>query len=192
MELSHPPLRLPACTPLVGTVFAAWDDLDRALDDLPESELLYRWEDGAGSNFAWTYVHCTELIDSWINLRLQGLVAHPFLQSGDFRAGGSGAAPDWSAVVIAVREIRQAAAAFLAPLAVADLARTVPYAGSVRGVREHGRLSIEHALLRIVAHHYLHIGEIEYKRRLRGYPVAGDFPGQLTQALQAERAVSTS
>ena len=172
---------------LVGAVFDAWDDLDRALDGLGPAEALLRWEDGTGSSFAWTLAHVTELVDSWINVRFQGLPAHPLIGQSQFRAGGSGVADAWPAVLAAVVAVRAQAADFLAPLAEESLAQAIPYAGSVRGVREHGRLPLRYALLRIVAHHYLHIGEIELKRRQLGRPTDGDFPGQIPATLNAER-----
>jgi hypothetical protein len=46
---------------------------------------------------------------------------------------------------------------------------------------------LRYALLRIIAHHYLHIGEIELKRRQSGQPIEGDIPGQLDVALRADR-----
>lgn len=175
---------------IVGTVFDAWGDLDRTLAGLSEAEALRRWEDGAGSSFAWTLAHVTELVDSWINVRFQGLPAHPLIGQPQFRAGGNGVATDWSAVVTAVAEVRTRATHFLAPLTEEALAQAIPYAGSVRGVREHGTLPLRYALLRIVAHHYLHIGEIEVKRRWVGHPTAGDFPGQLPATLRADRKAS--
>jgi hypothetical protein len=173
---------------VVGAVFDAWDDLDRALDGLGPAEALLRWEDGAGSSFAWTLAHVTELIDSWINVRFQGLPAHPLISLPPFRAGGDGVANDWPAVRTAVAEVRAHAAAYLAPLTEEALAQAIPYAGSVRGVREHGHLPLRYALLRIVAHHYLHIGEIELKRRQLARPTVGDFPGQLPATLTAGRS----
>ena len=83
--------------------------------------------------------------------------------------------------------MRARAGQFLAPLTDGDLTRVVSYAGSVRGVRQHGHLPLRYALLRIIAHHFLHIGEIELKRRLAGPPISGDFPGQLPATLAAER-----
>jgi hypothetical protein len=172
---------------LVGSVFDAWDDLDRALDGIDSAVALHRWEDGTGSSFAWTLVHATELVDSWINRRFQDLPAHQLIGQPQFRAGGSGIADDWPALLVAVQEVRGRAATFLAPLSEANLSRSIPYTGSVRGVHNHGRLPLGYALIRIVAHHYLHIGEIELKRRQSGLPVSGDFPGQLYATLDGER-----
>ncbi len=177
----------PAQTLLIGAVFDAWDDVDRALAGLEPAVLVERAEDGQGSSFAWTYAHVTELVDSWINGRFQGLPVQALIGQPQFRAGGSGVAEDWGTVVAAVREVRMQAAAFLAPLGEADLLREIPYTGSVRGVRAHGSLPLRYALLRIIAHHYLHIGEIELKRRQLGLPVVGDFPGQLPLTLAADR-----
>lgn len=95
-----------AQTMLVGAVFDAWADLDRALAGLGPTEALLRWEDGDGSSFAWTLAHVTELIDSWLNVRFQGLPAHPVISQSQFRAGGSGVADDWPTVLAAVDEVR--------------------------------------------------------------------------------------
>ena len=50
-----------ARTMLVGAVFDAWADFDRALAGLDAAEALGRAEDGAGSSFAWTLAH----VPSW-------------------------------------------------------------------------------------------------------------------------------
>jgi hypothetical protein len=181
------PGRPVAQSALVGAVFDAWDDLDRALDGIDPAAALRRWGGGNGSAFAWTLAHATELVDNWINRRFQDLPAHPLIGQPHFRAGGSGIADDWPALLAAVREVREQAAAFLAPLDEDGLSRSIPYSGSVRGVRNHGRLPLRYALIRIIAHHYLHIGEIELKRRESDTPVPGDFPGQLYATLDGER-----
>jgi hypothetical protein len=181
------PGRPVAQSALVGAVFDAWDDLDRALDGIDSAVALHRWEDGNGSSFAWTLAHATELVDSWINCRFQDLPAHQLIGQPQFRAGGSGIADDWPALLTAVQEVRERAATFLAPLNEVNLSRSIPYTGSVRGVRDHGRLPLRYALIRIIAHHYLHIGEIELNRRQSGIPVSGDFPGQLYATLDGER-----
>ena len=181
------PGRPAAQSALVGAVFDAWDDFDRALDGIDSVAALQRWEGGNGSSFAWTLAHATELVESWINRRFQEIPAHPLIGQPQFRAGGSGVADDWAALLVAVREVRERAAAFLAPLDEEALSHSIPYTGSVRGVRNHGRLPLRYALIRIIAHHYLHIGEIELKRRQAGSPVSGDFPGQLCATLDGER-----
>lgn len=141
----------------------------------------------AGQFDRWTLAHVTELVDSWINGRFQGRPADPLIGQGRFRAGGCGDAAEWSAVLGAVAAVRASAASFLAPLTDEQLRAAIPYNDSVRGVREHGCLPLRYALLRIVAHSYLHLGEIELKRRQSGSPTAGDFPGQLDATLRADR-----
>ena len=73
------------------------------------------------------------------------------------------------------------ARAFLQDLDEEALDVTIPYDGSLSVLHESG-LNLRHALLRICAHHYFHIGEIATKRDQLGHQV-GDYPGPLTQSL---------
>lgn len=81
----------------------AWNDIDRALEDV-RSEDLTRQIRG-GSSFAWTLGHITHGIDSWINVRFLKLDPHPLYEDGRFLFGGDGCADDWSNVQNAVTEI---------------------------------------------------------------------------------------
>ena len=72
---------------------------------------------------------------------------------------------------------------YLQPLDEQALELTIPYDGSLAPVRERG-LSLRYAILRNVAHHYVHIGEIATKRERLGQQ-AGDYPGLLAEALSS-------
>ena len=164
---------------IVGLVFAAWQDLDRVLEGVSPEDAVRAWE--GGSSFAWTVAHVTNVLDGWINVRFQRLAPHPLIGQGRFRMGGSGEAEDWPAIQAGVREVRGAAGSYLEPLTERDLDLVIPYDGSLAAVREHG-LSLRYALLRNVAHHYFHVGEIATKRERLGHR-PGDYPGMLEEAL---------
>jgi hypothetical protein len=164
-----------ATSKLVGLLFEAWKDMDRALAGLDATEAV-RSPDG-GSSFAWTAGHVANQVDAWINVRFQRREAHELIGRDRFRAGGPGEADDWEAIQAAVREVRDAARDYLVGLTESDLDLVIPYDGSFSRLRETG-LSLRHALLRICAHHYFHIGEIATKRSTLGQRV-GDYPGLL-------------
>jgi hypothetical protein len=77
--------------------------------------------------------------------------------------------------------VRATARRYLQSRTEDDLDFVLPYDGSMLVLRDKG-LSLQHALLRICAHHYFHIGEIATKRDQLGHQV-GDYPGLLTQAI---------
>jgi hypothetical protein len=164
---------------LVGLLFEAWKDMDRTLADLdPEDAVQSR--DG-GSSFAWTAAHVANQVDAWINVRFQRRAPHELIGQTRFRAGGTGAADAWPAIQAGVREVRDAARTYLEDMNESDLDLTLPYDGSLSHLCESG-LSLRHALLRICAHHYYHIGEIATKRSALGQRV-GDYPGLLEECI---------
>jgi hypothetical protein len=160
-------------------LFEAWDDMDRALAGLDAAEATHP-QDG-GSSFAWTSAHVANQVDAWINVRFQRREAHELIGQDRFRAGGPGEADDWDAIQAGVGEVRDAARGYLEGFAESDLDLVIPYDGSFSRLRETG-LSLRHALLRICAHHYFHIGEIAAKRASLGRDV-GDYPGPLDEAI---------
>ena len=72
---------------LVGVVCDAWADLDRAVVGIAPEVALRRWDEDWESSIAWTLAHVTELVDSWIIVRFQGLPANPLVGQGRFRGG---------------------------------------------------------------------------------------------------------
>ncbi len=160
---------------LVGLLFESWKDTDRVLVGLDPAEAV-RPLDG-GSSAAWTAAHVANQVDAWINIRFQRLTPHVLIAQDRFRAGGCGVADDWRAIEGGVREVREAARKHLEGLSESDLDLVIPYDGSFVHLREAG-LGLRHALLRICAHHYFHIGEIATKRSRLGQQV-GDYPGPL-------------
>lgn len=164
---------------LVGLLFEAWDDLNRVMAGLTPEVAVQRID--GGSSFAWTAGHVTNQLDGWINVRLAGGTPHPLLGDARFRIGGDGAGDDWPAIQAAIQDVRAAAAAFLRDRGEDDLDMVVAYDGSFARLREVG-LSLRHALLRVSAHHYFHIGEIATKRDRLGHRV-GDYPGALERTI---------
>ncbi len=163
---------------LVGLLLDAWEDCDRVLSGLTPDEAVRA---AGGSSFAWTAAHVANQVDAWINVRFQDLSPHPLIGEQRFRVGGSGRADDWPAVRAAVRQVREAAGAYLERLSDADLDLTIPYDGSFTHLRATG-LNLRYALLRACAHHYFHIGEIAAKRAVLGHH-PGDYPGPLSHSL---------
>lgn len=164
---------------LVGLLFEAWKDMDRVLAGLDPAEAV-RGLDGGGT-FAWTAAHAANQVDAWINVRFQRRAPQGLIGRDRFRAGGSGEADDWQSIQTGVREVRDDARKHLERLAESDLDLVIPYDGSFAGLRETG-LSLRHALLRICAHHYFHIGEIAAKRSALGQQV-GEYPGPLEECI---------
>jgi hypothetical protein len=160
---------------LVGLLFEAWKDMDRVLADLDPEEAV-RPLDG-GSSFAWTAAHVANQVDAWVNVRFQRRAPHELIGQTRFRVGGTGVADDWQAIQAGVQEVRNAARTYLEGLSESDLDLVIAYDGSLAHLRETG-LPLRHALLRICAHHYFHIGEIATKRSTLGQRV-GDYPGLL-------------
>ena len=164
---------------LASLVLEAWHGLDRVTADL-SAEDAERRVDG-GNSIAWTVGHCTQMVDSWINVNFQGADPHALVNCDAFRNGAASDPLDWDAVLSAVGEVRAAAAGYLESLRDDQLAERVPYTGSITPLRETG-FSPQYALMRIAAHHYLHIGEIGVGRNALGHDV-GDYPGLLERCI---------
>ena len=139
---------------LVLLTYESWADLYRAIDGLTPEEATTRSH--GSSTVAWTLGHVTHMVDSWINVRFQGQTPHPVIDSHQFRAGGGGEALDWPTVLAAAGEVRDTARRFLDTVDEADLDRVISYDGSI-------------ALMRITAHHYIHVGEIVTVRSRMGH-----------------------
>ena len=151
---------------LVLLTYESWADLYRAIDGLTPEEATTRSH--GSSAIAWTVGHVTHMVDSWINVRFQGLTPHPVIDSPDFRAGGGGEALHWQTVLGAAGEVRDAARRFLDTVDEGDLDRVIPYDGSIELLRGTG-LRLGYALMRITAHHYIHVGEIVTVRSRLGH-----------------------
>jgi Protein of unknown function (DUF664) len=164
--------------PLVGLVFDTLEDMERATAGLAEDDALGR---AAGQNaIAWTVTHYALSVDHMINVSVRGMEPHPILARLHGQFGRSGDCADWLAVQAAARDVRAASEAYLAPLEDAEL----------DGIRsrirpEYPEVSLRYLLSRIVAHGYLHVGEIATLRGALGHRV-GDFPGALGHTLAAE------
>ena len=155
---------------LILLMYQSWADLDRAASGLTADEATAR-HDGA-SSIAWTVGHVTHMVDSWLLVNFQGLPPDPVISDPRFRTGASGDADDWPAIRAAVREVWERARHLLDGPDV-DLDRVVPYRGSIAYLRPMG-LSLRYALMRIAAHHFVHVGEIVTIRSRLGHSV--DFP----------------
>ena len=70
-------------------------------------------------------------------------------------------------------EVREASKRFLDSKPEPDLDRTIPYDGAIDYLHPIG-LSLRYALMRVAAHHFVHVGEIVTIRYLMGHP-AEDF-----------------
>ncbi len=151
---------------LVLLTYESWANLYRAIDGLTPEEAVTRSH--GSSAIAWTLGHVTHMVNSWINVNFQGLPPHPVIDSPEFRAGGGGEALDWPTVLTAAGEVRDAARQFLDTVDEADLDRVIPYDGSIELLRETG-LRLGYALMRITAHHYIHVGEIVTVRSRLGH-----------------------
>lgn len=171
----------PASMP-VTLLLTAWDDLDRAVADVSEADML-RQIDG-GSCFAWTIAHVTYGVDSWINRRFQKIPLNPVVMDPRFNFGGDGRADDWPTIRDAVAEVRASLRPYLLNLTDADLDLTVPYDGSYAAFRERG-INLRVAIIQNAIHHVFHLGEIVAKRELMGYD-PGSFPGAFGAALMGE------
>jgi hypothetical protein len=163
----------------VTLLLTAWDDLDRAVVDVSDADML-RQIDG-GSCFAWTIAHVTYGVDSWINRRFQKIPLNPVVMDPRFNFGGDGSADDWPAIRAAVAEVRASLRPYLRDLTDADMDLTVPYDGSYAAFKE-GGINLRVAIVQNAIHHVFHLGEIVAKRELMGYSV-GSFPGAFGAAL---------
>jgi hypothetical protein len=153
---------------LVPLIYQSWSDLDNAVAGLTPEQATER-RDGQ-SAIAWTVGHVSQQVDSWLNMRLQGLPPHPLVSDPRFHTGASGDADDWPGLLAAVREVRATARAFLDAEPAPSLDLRVPYTGGIPYLRATG-LSLRHALVSIAAHHWMHVGEITTLRSLRGHYV---------------------
>jgi uncharacterized damage-inducible protein DinB len=142
---------------LVLLMYESWAQLDRSMSGLTPEEMTTRYD--GGSSVAWTAGHVSTMVDSWINVRFQGMPPHPTISQADFRVGGSGEAKDWPLISEAVSDVREAARRFLDSKQDADLESVIPYDGSIAFLRPIG-LSLGYAVMRIAAHHFQHAGEI--------------------------------
>lgn len=164
---------------LVGFLFDAFEDLDVVVGGLEVDQLMHLPIDG--SRFAWTYAHVTNQLDGWINVRFQTADPDPVLGSV-YSMGGSGRpAHSWNEIEEAVRRVRHMATTHLAGPIQPNVDARIPYNGSFIHLREAG-LHIAHAILRIAAHHYVHIGEIVAVRKRLGHEVA-EPPGLLKRTV---------
>ena len=152
---------------LILFMYESWSTFDAQIEGLTMAELTTQ-HDG-GSSIAWTLGHLTNMLDSWVNTRFQGLAPNPVISDPNFRMGGTGAARDWPTVDAAVREVRQAARRFLDASPPPDIERIIPYDGSITFLRSTG-LRLSYALMRISAHHFIHAGEVATIRVRLGHP----------------------
>ena len=149
----------------VALMYESWADLDRALSGLTRDEATACHNDG--SSIAWTVGHVTSMLDSWILVRFQGLPPHPVISNPMFRAGGSGEAKDWPMIVSGMKEVREAARRYFDGQDP-DLDRMIAYDGSIKFLRPLG-LSLRYAVMRIAAHHFVHVGEVVTIRSRLGH-----------------------
>ena len=157
---------------LILLMYESWAQLDRSMGGLTPEEMTTRYN--GGSSVAWTFGHVTNMVDSWINVRFQGLSPHPVISQVDFRTGGSGEAKDWPTISAAVSEVRGAAIRFLDSKTDSDLDHVIPYDGSIVFLRPVG-MSLRYAVMRITAHHFQHAGEVVTVRSRLGHEI-DDFP----------------
>jgi hypothetical protein len=153
---------------LIYFMYQSWDDLDRVIDGLTTEEATIRYD--GGSSIAWTAGHVTTQVDSWINMRIQGIPPHPVFDREKFRTGGSGEAENWLEILAGMREVRSVARQFLDTEPGPDLDRVVPYDGAIAHLCPVG-LSLRYALMSIAAHHFLHVGEITTIRSRLGHVI---------------------
>ena len=165
----------------VGLLHTAWNDIDSALGDMSEADLLRQISNG--SSIAWTLAHVTHGIDSWINVRFQGIQPHPLYAGGLFLFGGDGRATDWDTIRAGVNDVRQRAMPWLMDSAT-DFDLVVPYDGLFQPFRKHG-MQLRAAVLQNAFLHVFHLGEIVTKREWLGYST-DEFPGDYTRALLQE------
>ncbi len=158
---------------LIALLYESLADLDRSVAGLSPEDATAR-HDGH-SSIAWTVGHVTNMLDAWIVGRFAGLPLHPVLSDPKFRRGGGGEADSWPAIRSAVSEVHELARRFLESEQAADLERLIPYDGSIDYLRPVG-LSLRYALMRIAAHHFVHVGEIVTIRSRLGHRIE-DFPG---------------
>ena len=165
---------------LVGLLYESWKDFDRVLDGLTAEQALARPNNE--SSFAWTLAHVTNHVDRWMNVVAQGMFPHPDTSSQEFRFGGTGIAHDWESIRGAARDVRMAARDYLDNITDADLESVVLTDNDPKARPDRKNLKLYSVMLRMVGHHYFHIGEIAAKRDRMGHKV-GDYPGKLDETL---------
>jgi len=155
---------------LILLTYQSWADIDQAVDGLTPEQATTRYD--SGSSIAWTVGHVTTQVDSWINMRFQGLPPQSVFSRAIFRTGGSGEATDWPGILAGVRDVRAAARRFLDSEPAPDLDRVIPYDGAITYLRSTG-LPLRFALMSIAAHHFQHVGEIVTIRSRLGHVDVG-------------------
>ncbi len=167
---------------IIGAVFDAWDDLDRVTAGMSAAEATAGEH---GSSYAWTVAHLANQVDGWVNVRFAGADPDPLVGLERYRFGGDGRADSWAELHEAADRVHRVAASFLGALAAPDLERSIPYAGSLPELAGR-RVSLRYTLLRMLVHHYFHIGEIASKRSAAGTAV-GDYPGPMLATAETDR-----
>jgi uncharacterized damage-inducible protein DinB len=147
-------------------MYRSWADLDHAVEGLSDDEATTRYD--GGSSIAWSVGHVTTQVDSWLNMRFQGLAPHPVFNRAHFRTGGSGDAANWASILEGVQEVRARARRYLDAEPAPDLDRPIAYDGAIEYIRPTG-LTLRLALMYIAAHHFRHVGEIETIRSRLGH-----------------------
>lgn len=156
---------------LIEFMFQSWTDLDQAVDGITYEAAMTSV--GGSATIAWSAGHVTQMLDSWLNVRFQGLPPHSVVGDPVFSIGATGDAADWPRILGAIEEVRLTARRFLDSDLGQDMDRIVPYEGSIGWLRPIG-LQLRYAVLRIAAHHFVHAGEIHAIRTQLGHPVADE------------------
>ena len=145
-------------------LYESWIMLDEAVEGLTPEDAITRHY--GGSSVAWTVGHVTTMVDSWINVNFQGLPPHPIISGRQFHVGGTGEWGDWPGILAAAEEVRHQARLYLD--SEPPIEKVIPYHGSVQFLHETG-LRLSYALMRIAAHHFIHVGEIVTIRSRLGH-----------------------
>ena len=161
-----------------GLLYEAWADLDRVTSGLDPSTATRSLEQG--SSIAWAVAHVTSHLDNWINVRFAEWPPNPVTGEERFRLHGKAVLQkEWEPILTSVHEVRRRVRRYLDSSPSMDT--PVPYNGSIDDLRQTG-ITLRYAILRMVAHHYFHIGEISTKRDRLGHSV-GDYPGTLFECI---------
>ena len=75
------------------------------------------------------------MVDSWVNVRFQGLPPHPVVADAMFRTSESGDTQDWPSIVAAAWEVRLTASQFLDSYPRPDPDLSIHYEGSTEWLR---------------------------------------------------------
>ena len=176
------PSRVTQRPAIIGAVLDAWDDLDRVTAGMSDAEATAV---DHGSSYAWTVAHLANQVDGWVNVRFAGADPDPVVGLERYRFGGDGRAETWAELQEAAGRVHRVAATFLETLAAPDLERSILYPGSLPELAGR-RVSLRYTLLRVLVHHYFHIGEIASKRSAAGTAV-GDYPGAMPSTAETDR-----